>query len=157
MVNVLQVYIKSIKVTNCVKAGLMDVKIIAGTTNGDISMAGLMDVKIVAGTTNGDIFYDFAHTQLLPNLPFNRENPHFIVIMDNCAIHHIAEVVNAIEVVGALVIFPPPYSPDYYPIEEAFSKVKCEFKYYESTLNIFDLETLVLASFSSISSNNCKR
>ena len=38
--------------------------------------------------------------------------------------------------VGAMVIFLPPYSPDYNPIEEAFSKVKTLVKQYESDLEM---------------------
>jgi len=41
--------------------------------------------------------------------------------MDNCPIHHIDEVTEIIQQTGALVHWLPPYSPDYNPIEEAFS------------------------------------
>lgn len=56
--------------------------------------------------------------------------------------------------VGALVIFFPPYSPDYNPIEEAFSKVKTTLK----ALNEpdYDLETLILIYFASITSKDCQ-
>ena len=86
-----------------------------------IPVDGLLDVKTSTGTTDGDAFYKFVQTHLLPQLmPFNQ---HSVVIMDNCAIHHIREVVSMIEDVGALVHFLPPYSPDLNPIEEAFSKL----------------------------------
>ena len=54
--------------------------------------------------------------------------------MDNASIHHIDGIVDMITSIGALVIFLPPYSPDYNPIEEAFSKVKTLIKAYESDL-----------------------
>lgn len=77
------------------------------------------------GTTDGDEFYTFVQTHLLPHLkPFNFINPHSVVILDNCTVHHVPEVVKSIEDVGALVMFLPPYSPDLNPAEEAFSKVK---------------------------------
>ena len=70
-----------------------------------ISVNGLLDVKVVRGTTNGDTFYDFIQENLLPNLmPFNGENPDSVVIMDNCLIHHIVPM---IQDVGALVHFLP--------------------------------------------------
>ena len=48
-----------------------------------ISVAGLLDVKTVRGTTDGDTFYDFVQTHLLPHLmPFNGVNPHSVVIED---------------------------------------------------------------------------
>ena len=53
-----------------------------------ISMDGLLDVKIVKGTSNGDTFYDFVQENLLPHLmPFNRINSHSVVVLDNCAIY----------------------------------------------------------------------
>ena len=54
-----------------------------------ISVSGLLDVKVVRGTTNGDTFYDFIQENLLPNLmPFNGENPYSVVMVDNCSIHN---------------------------------------------------------------------
>lgn len=85
--------------------GLLDVQIRSGTTDG--------------GTTDGDVFYKFAEKCLLPQLqPFNGVNEHSVVVMDNCSIHHISEIVkNMVEDVGALCIFCLPYPPDFNPIE----------------------------------------
>lgn len=47
-----------------------------------------------------------------------------IVVMDNASIHHVDRVISHINEVGAIVRFLPPYSPDFQPLEEAFSKVK---------------------------------
>jgi len=47
-----------------------------------------------------------------------------VVILDNASVHHVEEAVRAIEEVGSIVHFLPPYSPDLNPIEEAFSKIK---------------------------------
>ena len=44
-------------------------------------------------------------------------------MLDNAVIHHIDGIKTMIEEVGALVLFLPPYSPDYNQIEEAFGKV----------------------------------
>ena len=48
---------------------------------------------------------------------------HF-VSTDNAAIHHVQAVVNAILATGAIVIFLPPYSPDFMPCEELFAQAK---------------------------------
>ena len=81
--------------------------------------------KTIRGTANGEVFYNLVQTHLLPYLlPYNGINPHSVVVLDNCSIHHIAEVVKSINDVGAHVLFLPPYSPDLNPIEELFSKVK---------------------------------
>ena len=80
-----------------------------------MSLAGLLDVYTFQGTATGEVFYNFVHTHLLP---YNGINPHSVVILDNCSIHHISQVKRSISNVGALAIFLPPYSPDLNPIEE---------------------------------------
>ena len=54
--------------------------------------------------------------------------PGDIVIMDNLPAHKTAAVRNAIEKTGAELLFLPPYSPDFNPIELAFSKLKAFLK-----------------------------
>ena len=88
-----------------------------------MSPAGLLDVQTFQGTATGEVFYNFVQTHLLPHLvPYNGINPHSVVILDNCSIHHIAEVERSISDVGALTLFLLLYSPDLNPIEELFSK-----------------------------------
>ena len=124
-----------------------------------MSMAGLLDCRAMACTVDGDKFYDFIQVSLLPHLmPFDGYNPHSIVIMDNCSIHHVPGVVEMIQEVGALVHFLPPYSPDYNPIEEAFSKVKTNLKAMDlEAESSEDTENLVLASFSTITREDCQQ
>ena len=90
-------------------------------------------------------------------MPFNGSNPHSVVIMDNCSIHHTMNIVESIQEVGALVHFLPPYSPDFQPIEETFSKVKTELKLLEEGTDDFggDVEQLLLASFLSVTPHDC--
>lgn len=63
-------------------------------------------------------------------MPFNGTNPHSVIVLDNASIHHVDKVVELLHSLGALVLFLPPYSPDYNPIE-AFSKVKSLIRDYE--------------------------
>ena len=79
-----------------------------------------------------------------------------MIILDNCAIHHVQEVVDMVEGVGAIVHFLPPYSPDLNPIEEAFSKVKSEMKNLGETTDITDTETILLMAFASITAQDCR-
>ena len=51
-----------------------------------------------------------------------------IVIMDNVPVHKVAGVKEAIEAVGARLLYLPPYSPDLNPIELAISKVKADLR-----------------------------
>ena len=117
-----------------------------------MSMAGLLECKAMAHTVDGDSFYDFIQASLLPHLmPFNGINPHSVVIMDNCLVHHVPRDVEMIQEVRALVHFLPPYSPDYNPIEEAFSKVKANFKAMKlEAERLENTENLILASFSTV-------
>ncbi|XP_065888536.1 uncharacterized protein [Dysidea avara] len=120
-----------------------------------MSVNGLLDVKVVRGVTNGDVFYSFVEKHLLPCLlPYDGKNPHSVVIMDNCSIHHLSSIVKMIEEVGAIVHFLPPYSPDFMPIEFAFSKVKTLMKVDEQTS--MDVETALLAAFATITPQDCQ-
>ena len=67
------------------------------------------------------------------------------MVMDNCSIHHVPEVLKAIQDVGALIHFLPPYSPDFAPIEETFSKVKQAMK--SENTRLCDCESVLLQSF----------
>ncbi len=73
----------------------------------------------VDGAINGDVFTAFCQQVLAPTLV-----PGDIVIMDNLSAHKVQGVRQAIESVGASVLYLPPYSPDFNPIEQAFSKLK---------------------------------
>ena len=71
------------------------------------------------GATDGAAFETHLKHFLLPTLKTEQ-----IVVMDNLQLHKSARVKELIESVGAEVLFLPPYSPDFSPIEETFSKVK---------------------------------
>ena len=76
----------------------------------NIFVSGLLesysDIDVVKGTVDGDRFYDYVQKHLLPHLiPFNGVNPHSVVVLDNCSIHHVEGVTSKIEEVGALVYF----------------------------------------------------
>ena len=90
-------------------------------------------------------------------MPFNGVNQHSIVVLDNCSIHHVEGITSMIEEAGALVHFLPPYSPDFNPIEEMFSKVKIEMKNQEQSMaGVPDIETIVLSAFSTVTPDDCK-
>jgi len=106
----------------------------------------MLDCHIVEGTVNADRFEEFVEKSLLPHLcPFNGINLQSVVVMDNCSIHHVERVVELIESTGALVIFLPPYSPDFNPVEEAFAKVKAYLKANEMVVQATDITEMVHA------------
>ena len=53
------------------------------------------------------------------------------LIMDNCSIHHVQEVKDLLEAAGILLIFLPPYSPDYNPAKELLSYIKYYLKNHD--------------------------
>ena len=50
--------------------------------------------------------------------------PGQVVILDNLAAHKVEGVKALIEKAGARLLYLPPYSPDFNPIEQAWSKIK---------------------------------
>jgi len=73
----------------------------------------------VEGAVNTAIFTAFIRDSLVPTL-----QPGDIVVMDNLSCHKAAAVQTALDAAGAHLLFLPAYSPDFSPIENAFSKVK---------------------------------
>jgi transposase len=87
-------------------------------------LAALCHDRIVApavfdGPINGETFLAWVQQFLVPLL-----RPGDIVMMDNLSSHKVAGVRAAIEAVGAVLRYLPPYSPDFNPIEQLFAKLK---------------------------------
>lgn len=80
---------------------------------------GLTAPLVVDGAINGELFLSWTRHHLVPTL-----HPGDIVVMDNLGAHKVAGVREAIESVGARLLYLPPYSPDLNPIEMIFSKFK---------------------------------
>ena len=74
---------------------------------------------VLDGPINRDAFEAYVEQILVPDL-----GPGEVVIMDNLSSHKGPRVRALIEAAGATVRFLPPYSPDFNPIEKAFSKLK---------------------------------
>ena len=74
---------------------------------------------VLDGAMNGVAFQAYVHQVLIPTLA-----PGDIVIMDNLPAHKAEGVRHAIEDAGCRLLYLPPYSPDFNPIEKAFAKLK---------------------------------
>lgn len=74
---------------------------------------------VIDGPINGRLFTAWVEQFLAPTL-----RPGDIVVLDNLGSHKGAAVERAIVERGASVLFLPPYSPDFNPIEQVFSKLK---------------------------------
>ena len=84
-----------------------------------IGLDGVRAPLAFAGGTNSVTFQTYVERVLVPAL---REGD--VVIFDNLSAHLRPEVTEAIQRAGARVLPLPPYSPDFNPIEEMFSKFK---------------------------------
>jgi transposase len=84
-----------------------------------LRLNGIDAPMVIDGPINGEIFRIYVERVLVPTL-----RPGDIVVMDNLGSHKGAAVRQAIEAAGAELRFLPPYSPDFNPIENAFSKLK---------------------------------
>jgi len=89
------------------------------TMLGALSLQGVEALMTVNGATDGEIFLAFVREALSPTLDEGD-----VVIWDNLGAHRSQAVREAVEAKGAKLLFLPPYSPDYNPIERCWSKLK---------------------------------
>ena len=113
-----------------------------------LSLHGLRAAMTVASPTDGDVFLAYLEQVLGPRL-----EPGDVVVMDNLAAHKVAGVRSLIEARGARLLYLPPYSPDFNPIEPAWSKIKKWLRAAKArTLPL--LEDAVTLAFAAITPEN---
>ena len=78
-----------------------------------------MAPMVLDGPMDGTAFLAYVRQVLVKEL-----SPGDVVIMDNLPAHKVGGIRQAIEATGARLLYLPPYSPDFNPIEMAFSKLK---------------------------------
>jgi transposase len=81
---------------------------------------GMGPCLAVEGATTRLVFESYIEKVLLPSLRHGQ-----VVVMDNLSAHKGERVRELVESADCELLYLPPYSPDFSPIEEAFSKVKC--------------------------------
>lgn len=86
---------------------------------GAIRLTGPVALRTVAGSVNTDRFLSFVRNDLCPKLGVDD-----VVVLDNLKPHHALAVQREIEARGAHVLFLPPYSPDFNPIELVWGWLK---------------------------------
>ncbi len=89
------------------------------TVLGALTLKGIVAHLEVEGGTSLEVWGRFVLEYLVPVL-----EPGQLVVWDNLAAHQCRALIEVIESRGARVIFLPPYSPDFSPIEPAWSKLK---------------------------------
>ena len=104
---------------------------------------------LLDGPMNGASFLAYVEQILAPTL-----RPGDIVIMDNVSIHKVAGIRAAIEARGATLFYLPPYSPDFNPIEQFFSKLKAILRKAAAT-SITSLWAVVGSCLKEFSPHEC--
>jgi transposase len=89
------------------------------TFTAGLRFGGIAAPMIFDGPMDGDAFRAYVTQVLAPEL-----EPGDAVIMDNLPVHRVRGVRDAIEAAGAKLLYLPPYSPDFNPIEMAFANLK---------------------------------
>jgi transposase len=84
-----------------------------------LRLEGIAAPFVLDGPVNRDAFQAYVDQVLVPEL-----RPGDVVVMDNLGSHKGPAVRHAIEAAGASLLYLPPYSPDFNPIENAFAKLK---------------------------------
>jgi transposase len=97
------------------------------TMIGAMGLEGVRAMMTVEGATDGEVFEAFVEHLLVPKL-----NPGDIVILDNVGAHKPEAALARIRAAGARVVFLPPYSPEFNPIEHCWSKLKALLKKFEA-------------------------
>jgi transposase len=89
------------------------------TILGGLTLGGLAACLAVEGATDAAVMRAFVAHALVPVL-----KPGQVVVLDNLTAHRDTRVRRLIEAAGCTLLFLPPYSPDFNPIEPAWSKLK---------------------------------
>lgn len=89
------------------------------TVLASMSVEGMGECLAVEGPTTREVFETYLERVLVPSF-----RPGQVVVMDNLSSHKGSRVRELIEKRGCELLYLPPYSPDFNPIEEAFAKLK---------------------------------
>lgn len=115
-----------------------------------ITVTGVLSAASVDAATDGQVFDCFVRDGLAPAL-----RPGMVVVMDNLSSHKVAGIRSAIESAGCRLVYLPPYSPDYSPIENIWSKAKSVIRMLEARTPE-DLEAAVTLALQDVTATDCR-
>ena len=120
------------------------------TVTAALRASGPFAIELMDGATNGLRFRTYVADVLVPAL-----RPGDTVVMDNLAAHKVAGVRKAIEAAGACLLYLPPYSPDFNPIENAFAKLKALLR-TAAARTVPDLRATIREAFTRFKPDECR-
>jgi transposase len=115
-----------------------------------LTTAGVLASMTIESPTDGDVFLAFVEQVLGPRL-----EPGHVVILDNLGAHKVEGVRQLIESRGAQLLYLPPYSPDFNPIEQAWSKVKQRLRGVKARV-LQQLEPAIAQALAAITAQNAQ-
>jgi transposase len=115
-----------------------------------LTLDGMLASMTIESPTDGDVFLAFLEQVLGPKL-----QPGHVVVLDNLSAHKIEGVRQLIESRGAQLLYLPPYSPDFNPIEQAWSKLKQLLRGAKARL-LDQLEPAIARALEAITPANAK-
>ena len=113
-----------------------------------LGLNGVLAKVSLMGSTDSLTFEAFIARKVVPKLW-----PSACVILDNCSIHKRDEIEPWITQAGAQLIYLPPYSPDFSPIENCWSKIKSILRSIGAR-SYSDLEKAIEEAFNQVSSKD---
>jgi transposase len=91
------------------------------------TLDGILAYDVYQGSTDSSAYETFLRSFVLPKCnPFPAKNS--VLVMDNASFHHSERIREMCEEAGVKLVYLPPYSPDFNPIEEFFSELKAYIK-----------------------------
>lgn len=112
---------------------------------GAIALKGMIASINLLGSIDGLTFEAFVIQKLVPQLWKDA-----VVVWDNYSIHKGKEIEKALRAAGARLIYLPPYSPDFNPIENCWSKIKSILRSIGAR-NYQDLDSAISQAYSQVS------
>ena len=119
------------------------------TFTAGLRLDGLSAPMVLDGPMNGNAFLAYVEQVLVPELAAGD-----VVVMDNLPAHKVTGVRQAIEEAGARLLYLPPYSPDFNPIEMAFSKLKARLR-KAAARTIPELWDVIAEAIDNFPTNEC--
>lgn len=118
------------------------------TLLGALTAEGISACLQVEGATTIEVFTAFVEEILLPVL-----RPGQVVLLDNLSVHRCSRVEALVDQAGAHVVWLPRYSPEFNPIEQAWSKLKGLLRRWEARTEAA-LDTAISEAFAAITASD---
>ena len=115
---------------------------------GAMTREGLLATMTIDSPTDGAVFLSYLDQVLCPRLQAGQ-----VVVMDNLSAHKVEGVRERIEAAGAELLYLPPYSPDFNPIEKCWGKIKQSLRSAKAR-TLETLETAVAEALTAVTPQN---